>query len=94
MNFCTGIPRNLGVWLLLQYLSTGAKPDVQLVELGLGRGMLMDDILRVRNSFSNVSVAHPIGLRQFPHTRASVEHVHLVEFSPSLRAVQEKKLQA
>jgi len=33
-------------------------------------------------------------LSQFPHTRASVKHVHLVESSPSLRAVQEKKLEA
>jgi len=40
----------------------------------------MDDILRT--------------LSQFPHTRASVKHVHLVETSPSLRVVQEKKLQA
>ncbi|KAI9508435.1 DUF185-domain-containing protein [Russula earlei] len=70
----------LGIWLSLQYRSTGAKHDVQLVELGPGRGTLMDDILRT--------------LSQFPHTWGSVKHAHLVESSPALRAVQEKKLQA
>jgi SAM-dependent MidA family methyltransferase len=33
-------------------------------------------------------------LSQFPHSRTSVKRVHLVESSPALRAVQEKKLQA
>jgi hypothetical protein len=39
----------LGIWLLSQYLNTAAKHDIQLVELGPGRGTLMDDILRVRS---------------------------------------------
>jgi SAM-dependent MidA family methyltransferase len=33
-------------------------------------------------------------LSQFPHYSTSVQRVHLVESSPALRAVQEKKLQA
>ncbi|KAI9463192.1 S-adenosyl-L-methionine-dependent methyltransferase [Lactarius psammicola] len=70
----------LGIWLLSQYLNTGAKHDIQLVELGPGRGTLMDDILRT--------------LSQLPHSRASIKHVHLVESSPSLRAVQQKKLES
>jgi NADH dehydrogenase [ubiquinone] 1 alpha subcomplex assembly factor 7 len=32
-------------------------------------------------------------LSQLRHSRASVNHVHLVESSPALRAVQQKKLQ-
>ena len=32
-------------------------------------------------------------LSQLPHSRASIKHVHLVESSPSLRAVQQKKLE-
>ncbi|KAH9970552.1 S-adenosyl-L-methionine-dependent methyltransferase [Lactifluus volemus] len=68
----------LGIWLLSQYLNTGAKRDIQLVELGPGRGTLMDDILR---TFS-----------QLPPSRASVKHVHLVESSPALRSVQQQKL--
>ncbi|KAI0289315.1 S-adenosyl-L-methionine-dependent methyltransferase [Multifurca ochricompacta] len=70
----------LGIWLLSHYLTTGAKHDIQLVELGPGRGTLMDDILRT--------------LSQLPHSRTSVKHVHLVESSPALRSVQQKKLQS
>jgi NADH dehydrogenase [ubiquinone] 1 alpha subcomplex assembly factor 7 len=33
-------------------------------------------------------------MSQFPHSRTSVKRVHLVESSPALRAIQEKKLQA
>ena len=33
-------------------------------------------------------------MSQFPHSRSSVKHVHLVESSLALRAVQEKKLEA
>jgi NADH dehydrogenase [ubiquinone] 1 alpha subcomplex assembly factor 7 len=56
----------------------------------------MDDILRVRYSFYNI-VYSPIRsqtLSQLPHSRSSVKHVHLVESSLALRAVQEKKLEA
>ncbi|KAH9041591.1 DUF185-domain-containing protein [Lactarius pseudohatsudake] len=69
----------LGIWLLSQYLSTGVKHDIQLVELGPGKGTLMDDILRT--------------LSQMPQYRAFIKHVHLVESSLSLRAVQQKKLE-
>ncbi|KAI0280286.1 DUF185-domain-containing protein [Russula aff. rugulosa BPL654] len=70
----------VGIWLLSQYLNSGAKHDIQLVELGPGRGTLMDDVLRT--------------LSQLSHSRTSVKRVHLVESSLALRAVQEKKLQA
>jgi hypothetical protein len=40
----------LGIWLLSQYLNSGAKHDIQLVELGPGRGTHMDGVLRVRYS--------------------------------------------
>ena len=38
----------MGIWLLSQYLNSGANHEIQLVELGPGKGTLMDDILRVR----------------------------------------------
>ncbi|KAN0134441.1 DUF185 domain containing protein [Lactarius tabidus] len=56
------------------------KHDIQLVELGLGKGTLMDDILRT--------------LLQLHHSRASIKHAHLVESSPSICAVQRKKLES
>jgi NADH dehydrogenase [ubiquinone] 1 alpha subcomplex assembly factor 7 len=70
----------LGIWLVSQYLNTGVEQNIQLVELGPGRGTLMDDILRT--------------LSQLPHSRSSIKHVHLVESSLALRAIQEKKLEA
>ncbi|KAI0067246.1 DUF185-domain-containing protein [Artomyces pyxidatus] len=69
----------VGVWLLSQYISLAQTREIRLVELGPGRGTLMDDILRTLSQLSN--------------TRTSLMHVHLVETSPSLRAIQAKKLQ-
>lgn len=37
----------LGVYLLTRYLANGNKGPVRIVELGPGRGTLMDDVLRV-----------------------------------------------
>ncbi|KAH9079539.1 hypothetical protein EDB83DRAFT_2311145 [Lactarius deliciosus] len=68
----------LGIWLLSQYLCTGVKHDIQLVELGPGKGTLVDDILQT--------------LSQLPQSHTFIKHIHLVESSLSLRAVQQKKL--
>ncbi|KAN0134497.1 S-adenosyl-L-methionine-dependent methyltransferase [Lactarius tabidus] len=68
------------IWLLSQYLNTRVNHNIQLVELGSGKGTLMDNILWT--------------LSQLPHSHASIKHVHLVESSPSLRAVQRKKLES
>ncbi|KAN0134557.1 S-adenosyl-L-methionine-dependent methyltransferase [Lactarius tabidus] len=76
----------LGIWLLSQYLSTRVKHDIQLVDLGPGKGTLMDDILWMHEMFQTLSQLH--------HSRTSIKHVHLVESSPSLRAVQRKKLES
>ena len=88
----------MGIWLLSQYLNSGARHDIQLVELGPGKGTLMDDILRVR--YSSFKFECPVysssrsqTLSQFPQSRTSVKRIHLVESSQALRAVQEKKLQ-
>ncbi|ETW83288.1 hypothetical protein HETIRDRAFT_316531 [Heterobasidion irregulare TC 32-1] len=68
----------VGIWFLSQYIETAAGKDIRLVELGPGRGTLMDDILRT--------------LAQFPASRSVRKHVHLVETSSSLRKIQEQKL--
>lgn len=38
----------IGIWIVAEWMAQGRKADgVQLVELGPGRGTLMDDVLRV-----------------------------------------------
>jgi hypothetical protein len=54
----------VGIWLLSQYLNSGAKHDIQLVELGPGRGTLMDDILRVRYFSFKRPYIHQTGPRR------------------------------
>lgn len=41
----------IGIWFLTEWMSQGGQSHgVQLIELGPGRGTLMDDMLRVRKS--------------------------------------------
>jgi NADH dehydrogenase [ubiquinone] 1 alpha subcomplex assembly factor 7 len=41
----------LGIWFVAEWMSQGRpKQGVQLIEIGPGRGTLMDDMLRVRSS--------------------------------------------
>ncbi|KAH8100954.1 DUF185-domain-containing protein [Cristinia sonorae] len=70
----------VGVWLTHQYLNSSGSKPIRIVELGPGRGTLMNDILRV--------------LATFKLTRAAVKEVHLVETSASMRATQERLLGA
>ncbi|KAH6913130.1 S-adenosyl-L-methionine-dependent methyltransferase [Coprinopsis sp. MPI-PUGE-AT-0042] len=67
----------MAIWFITQWAAAGSPTHVRIVELGPGRGTLMDDMLRV--------------LRKFlpPDTLASV---HLVETSKALRGVQSSKL--
>lgn len=67
----------VGVWLLSQWENAGRPAAIRLVELGPGRGTLMDDVLRVISRIipGNSSI-----------------NVHLVETSSSMRSLQEAKL--
>jgi len=38
----------VGIWLYTEWLAQGRPEKVQIVEVGPGRGTLMDDVLRVR----------------------------------------------
>ncbi|TFY83799.1 hypothetical protein EWM64_g226 [Hericium alpestre] len=67
----------VGIWLLSQYLSSGRARKIRIVELGPGRGTLMDDILRT--------------LAQLPASRSIGISVHLVESSASLQGIQEQQ---
>lgn len=37
----------VGIWLYAEWLAQGKKEKVQIIEVGPGRGTLMDDALRV-----------------------------------------------
>ncbi|KAI0322135.1 S-adenosyl-L-methionine-dependent methyltransferase [Amylostereum chailletii] len=64
----------LGIWLLSQYMLSAQGQEIELVELGPGRGTLMDDVLRT--------------LMQLPHSANVSKTVHLVETSQSVRRLQ------
>lgn len=63
----------LGAWAGQLWLDAGRPPEVRLVELGPGRGTLMNDLLRAA--------------QVLPAFRAALD-IHLVETSPHLRALQ------
>ncbi|KAH6604071.1 hypothetical protein Trco_007517 [Trichoderma cornu-damae] len=69
----------LGIWFIAEWISQG-RPSrgVQLIEVGPGRGTLMDDMLRT--------------IQRFPAMANSIEGVFMVEASRELRETQKKLL--
>ncbi|KAI4218476.1 MAG: hypothetical protein LQ349_008699 [Xanthoria aureola] len=68
-----------GLWLLTEWMMQGRKKHgVEIIEVGPGRGTLMDDILRTVSNFKSLA--------------SSIENIYLVEASPSLRAAQKDLL--
>lgn len=68
----------LAVWVMLTWERMGKPANIQLVELGPGRGTLMSDIWR--------------SLAVQPELRDTIQ-IHLVEFSPRLQQVQQEALE-
>lgn len=68
----------VALWMIKQWMDTNVKVSFRVVELGPGRGTLMDDVLRV--------------LKQLPAARGKLKSIHLVESSATMRALQEGKL--
>ncbi|TFK74089.1 DUF185-domain-containing protein, partial [Pluteus cervinus] len=67
----------LAVWLISQWMDKGL-PPIRLVELGPGRGTLMEDVLRV--------------FAQLDAVKSHLTQVHLVETSLTMRALQQERL--
>ena len=67
----------IGLALAQTWLDQGAAPDITLAEIGPGRGTLMADILRAT--------------KPVPGFHAALD-LHLIEASPTLRALQKSKL--
>ncbi|RDL32101.1 uncharacterized protein BP5553_09503 [Venustampulla echinocandica] len=69
----------IGIWFVAEWMAQGRKSKgVELVEIGPGRGTLMDDMLRT--------------IRNFKPMASSIEAVYLVEASPALREAQKQLL--
>lgn len=69
----------VGVWVVAEWMSQGKRSSgIHLMEVGPGRGTLMDDMLRT--------------VRNFKDMAASIEAIYMVEASPSLRDAQKKLL--
>ncbi|SMR45688.1 unnamed protein product [Zymoseptoria tritici ST99CH_1E4] len=65
----------IGVWVVAEWIAQGRKSEgVYLMEVGPGRGTLMDDMLRT--------------IRNFPALAESIEAVYMVEASETLRKSQ------
>src|SRR5580700_6968166 len=67
----------IGLWMAAVWQRMGAPENVRVVELGPGRGTLMDDALRAAKSARSFYTAIVL---------------HLVEVSPKLQAEQQQKL--
>ncbi|WPH03049.1 Hypothetical protein R9X50_00592300 [Acrodontium crateriforme] len=69
----------VGIWIVAEWIAQGRKGHgVQIMEVGPGRGTLMDDLLRT--------------IRNFPPLAKAIEAVYMVEASESLRQAQHKLL--
>ncbi|EKV09408.1 hypothetical protein PDIG_30520 [Penicillium digitatum PHI26] len=69
----------VGIWTIAEWIAQGrTRSGVQLMEVGPGKGTLMDDMLRTFRNFKSFS--------------SSVEAIYLVEASGTLREVQKRLL--
>ncbi|KAL3965328.1 hypothetical protein ACCO45_002332 [Purpureocillium lilacinum] len=69
----------VGVWFIAEWISQGRPSQgVQLIEVGPGRGTLMDDVLRT--------------VQRFPAMASAVDSVFMVEASRALRDAQKTLL--
>ena len=68
----------IGIWFVKHFQDANDNRDVQIVELGPGKGTLMYDVLQT--------------LKQFPFVYDKIKAVSLVEASQLMQKEQEKKL--
>jgi NADH dehydrogenase [ubiquinone] 1 alpha subcomplex assembly factor 7 len=69
------------VWFITQWQEQGKPKELQIVEVGPGKGTLISDIMRS-------------ALNVFTDFGDSIRKIHLVEASPAMRMEQQRKLQA
>ncbi|KAK4250545.1 putative S-adenosyl-L-methionine-dependent methyltransferase-domain-containing protein [Corynascus novoguineensis] len=68
-----------GIWYVAEWIAQGRQSKgVELIEVGPGRGTLMDDMLRT--------------IQRFPAMANSIDAIYMVEASPELREAQKNLL--
>lgn len=69
----------VGIWFVAEWISQG-RPDrgVELIEVGPGRGTMMDDMLRT--------------IQSFPDMAHAIDAIYMVEASAKLRVAQKNLL--
>ncbi|KAK0670633.1 putative S-adenosyl-L-methionine-dependent methyltransferase-domain-containing protein [Cercophora samala] len=86
----------IGVWFLTEWLAQGRQTKgVELIEVGPGRGTLMDDVLRVCTAMSSRIdlIANSCQtIQSFPAMANSIDAIYMVEASPELRVAQKNLL--
>ncbi|KAH7037843.1 S-adenosyl-L-methionine-dependent methyltransferase [Microdochium trichocladiopsis] len=68
----------IGIWFVAEWMSQGKPKAVELIEVGPGRGTLMDDMLRT--------------MKNFPSLASNIEAIYMVEASKELREAQKNLL--
>ncbi|KAL6718366.1 hypothetical protein ACLMJK_004455 [Lecanora helva] len=88
----------LGIWLVTEWMAQGrTSSGVEIIEVGPGRGTLMDDILRVWYENSRTFGRAVVLMRKqtvsnFKSLAGSIDSVYLVEASSALRDQQKQIL--
>ncbi|OLL26744.1 NADH dehydrogenase [ubiquinone] complex I, assembly factor 7 [Neolecta irregularis DAH-3] len=68
----------IGIWFVTQWMAQKKPSHYNLIELGPGRGTLLDDALRA--------------IQAFPACAQALKRIHLIESSSTLRELQARKL--
>lgn len=96
----------IGIWFVAEWMSQGRpKSGIELIEVGPGRGTLMDDILRVRHVtfFFSFPFSHKVAvtallivstqtISNFKEMANAIDVVYMVEASSELRVTQKNLL--
>lgn len=89
----------LGVWVVSEWMAAGRPKQLQLVELGPGKGSLTSDILRVRrhrrqkkSSSRLLRFLSQVFAQLQPVLSSASVSLHLVEVSPVLSRLQAENL--